>query len=377
MELLLNRDQVMKGVETAKAFAESATGLRVLQHAHVSAGFGKLRLTTTDLSLWCQVELKAETLNPGTALVPVKALGKVLKNLPQSRFSMCKDGEELVFAAGNSEIRVAGMEPDDYPEINMPEGRLLSMPLRASMVNDVAYAVSKDETRYTLCGVLMLVSGGRMKLLGTNGNRLSRVQCPLPPGSEVEQVDGEIKAIVPVRLLIEGVRLARQLGTPAILEVYEKAAAVRLNGSMTIWAGLIEGEYPDYEGCLPAEYAGSVAVPHGALVSAVGRLLNLSKGIRNPGVRLGMVQSHLEMRLLEVSDGVTSAVERVTTTRVTGTVPVLGVDVKYLSDALVRLSDSVWVQLMFSDGEGARPMALQSFESGGDRLLGVIMPRKL
>ena len=377
MELLLNRDQTVKGVETAKAFAESASGLKVLQHAYVSAGFGKVRLTTTDLSLWCQVELHAETLSPGTALVPVKALGKVLKNLPQSRFSMRKDGEELVFVAGSSEIRVAGMEPDEYPEIDMPEGRLMSMPLRASMVDEVAYAVSKDETRYTLCGVLMVVSGGKLKLIGTNGGRLSRVKCALPPGSEVDQPEGDIQGILPVRLLTEGVRLARQLGTLAVLEVYEKAAAVRLNGSMTIWAGLIEGQYPDYERCLSSEFVASVAVPQRSLCGAVGRLLNLSKGIRNPGIRIGMVQSQLEMRMLQESDGVTSAVERVTTTRVKGTVPVVGLDVGYLSDALARLSDAVWVELKFTDEEGKSMLAVQGFETGADRLLAAIMPRSL
>ena len=49
----------MKAVDVARNFAESASGLKVLQGVFVSAGFGRVRLTTTDLSLWCQVELES------------------------------------------------------------------------------------------------------------------------------------------------------------------------------------------------------------------------------------------------------------------------------------------------------------------------------
>ena len=67
MEILLNREQAMKAVDVARNFAESASGLDVLQGAFLSAGFGRVRLTTTDLSLWCRVGLDAQTLQPGTA----------------------------------------------------------------------------------------------------------------------------------------------------------------------------------------------------------------------------------------------------------------------------------------------------------------------
>ena len=61
MEIILNKDQAMKAVDVSRNFAESASGLKVLQGVFLSAGFGRLRLTTTDLSLWCQVELDAQT----------------------------------------------------------------------------------------------------------------------------------------------------------------------------------------------------------------------------------------------------------------------------------------------------------------------------
>lgn len=375
MEILLNREQTMRGVEAVRAFCESASGLKVLQHAHVSGGFGRVRVTTTDLGMWCQVELKGETVQPGTALVPTKAWGKVLKVLPARVFSMCKEGEDLVFSAGGSEVRVAGMEPEDFPEVNMPADRLLAMPLSPWMVNEVAYAVGKDETRYALTGVLVKVSEGKLEFVGCDGHRLSVVRGALPVGSVVDVPELDFKGIVPVRVMLEGVRLARQLKVAAVLELYEKAAAVRLNGGITVWSSLLEAEYPNVKATVPSEFSANLVVPCSALSSAVSRLLNLSKGAGNPLMILKSAGSELELSLAQGVDGVTSAVERVTTMKAEGSVPVLGLNVRYVADALARLCDSVWLRLKFD--EAYTPVVIESFEKGSERLLTVIMPRKL
>ena len=154
MEILLNREQGMKAVDVAKNFAESASGIKALQGAFLSAGFGRVRLTTTDLELWCQVELDAQTPQPGTALVPVRNLGTVLKTMPGSRVQIRSSGDDVVCEAGSSEVRLCGLDMAEYPDVEAPEGCVLSMPLTAALVDKVAYAVSKDETRYTLTGVV-------------------------------------------------------------------------------------------------------------------------------------------------------------------------------------------------------------------------------
>ena len=112
-----------------------------------------------------------------------------------------------------------------------------------------------------------------------------------------------------------------------------------MNGSVRIWAGLIEGPYPAYEGLIPSEYVGTVAVPKGALCSAVARIGALSKGRRPAAVALEVEGSQLVLRLAaDAGDGI-GAVERVAPARITGTVPVCALRINYLSDALARLPD--------------------------------------
>ena len=376
MQITFDRSQMLKAVNTAKSFAEGSSAMKILQSAFVSAGFGKVRLTTTDLSLSCQVELEARTPQPGTAAVPVRTLGTILKTLPNSRVSLRKEGDDVCLAAGSSEVRLAGVDAEEYPDVNPPQERLAAIPLPAALVNKVAYAVSHDETRYTLMGVNVEVGAAGLKLVATDGHRLAHYQAAsLPPGSVVDaDLEEAVTGIVPVRLLSEGVRLGSQLGSTATLELYEKSACIQVNGSLMLWADLIDGKYPAYEGTIPADWSGCITMPKGALGGAVSRLLALSKGCRVGRVRLAIEDGEMALTVKDDALGV-SAVERLTPSSVQGTVPVCGFNVRYVSEALERLPDSVRVQLKFSDEQGESPVAVVSPDCAG--LFAVVMPMRL
>ena len=377
MEITFDRSQMLKAVNTAKTFAGGASAaLKVLQSAFVSAGFGRVRLTTTDLDVWCQVDLKAQTPQPGTVAVPVRTLGTVLKTLPHNNVSLHTEGNDVCLAAGSSDVRITGLDCEEFPDINPPQGRLASMPLPASLVNKVAYAVSNDETRYTLNGVFVEVGAAGLKLVATDGPRLARYSAAsLPPGSVLDADQEEpVTAIVPVRLLLEGARLGSQLGSTAALELYDKAACVQVNGSVMLWAGLIEGQYPAYEGTIPADWSGCVTMPKGLLGRSVSRLLALSKGCRVGCVRVAVEDGEMVLTVEDDALGV-SAIERLTPSSVEGTMPVCGFNVRYLSDALERLPDTAQARLRFSDNRGQSPVAVESPACPG--LFGLVMPMRL
>ena len=375
MEISFDRSRMLKAVNTVKSFADSS-GLKVLQSTLMSAATDRMRLTTTDLSLSCQIELDARTPEPGTVLVPARALGTVLKTLPHSRVSLRKEGDDVCLSAGSSEVRITGVDPDEYPEISPPQERLAAVPLNPSLVGKVAYAVSHDETRYTLGGVCTEVGSAGLKMVATDGHRLARFAAPsLPPGSILDADPEEpVTGIVPARLLSEGVRLGSQLGSSAILELYEKGASVQVNGSVKIWADLIDGQYPEYEGVIPSEYTGCLTVPKSVLGSAVSRLLALTKGTKVGRVCLTVEDDEMVLQVEDAAGGV-SATERLRPSNIEGTVPVCGFNVRYLAEALDRLPDAARVQLKFSDDQGESPVAVESPECSG--LFALIMPMRV
>ena len=220
------------------------------------------------------------------------------------------------------------------------------------------------------------VGAAGLKLVATDGHRLACYSTSsLPPGSVLDaDMEEPVTAIVPVRLLSEGVRLGCQLDGSVMLELYEKAACMRVNGSVMLWADLIEGQYPDYEGVVPAAWSGCVSIPKGVLGSAVSRLLALSKGCRVGRVCLTVEDGEMVLKVEDAVMGV-AAVERLAPSSVEGTVPDCGFNVRYLSEALERLPDAARVHLKFSDDQGESPVAVESSECSG--LFALVMPMRL
>ena len=85
----------MKAVDVARNFAESASGLGVLQGALLSAEDGHVRLTTTDLGSGARSGLTPRHLNRARYLVPVRGLATVLKNMPGSRVQLRSEGDDV------------------------------------------------------------------------------------------------------------------------------------------------------------------------------------------------------------------------------------------------------------------------------------------
>ena len=214
----------------------------------------------------------------------MRTLGTVLKTLPHSRVSLRKEGDDVCLAAATSEVRLAGFDVEEFPDVNPPQERLAAIPLAglARQQGGICGFAGRDPLYLERC-VHVEVGAAGLKLVATDGHRLAHYQAAsLPPGSVLDaDLEEPVTGIVPVRLLLEGVRLGSQFGSTATLELYEKSACIQVNGSVMLWADLIDGQYPVYEGVIPSEYSGCVTIGNGALGSAVSRLVALSKGCRD------------------------------------------------------------------------------------------------
>ena len=143
---------------------------------------------------------------------------------------------------------------------------------------------------------------------------------------------------------------------------------------LLLWADLIEGRYPAYEGLVPSEWSGCVTIPRSVLGGAVSRLVALSKGCRVARVCLTIEDDEMVLTVEDAVLGVT-AVERLAPSRIEGTVPVCGLNVRYLWEAIERLPDTSRAYLKFSDDQGETPVAVES--PGCPGLFALVMPTRM
>ena len=168
MEITFDRSRMLKAVNTAKSFAEGSSAVKVLQGTFLSAR-GRQGPSDDDRPRRCGARSNWMPALPrrGPSRFPCKTLGTVLKALPHSRVSLRKEADDAIAwrpGLPKSVWRVVDVE--EYPDINPPCERLAAMPLPASLVNKVAYAVSHDETRYTLNGVHVEAGAAGLKAGG-------------------------------------------------------------------------------------------------------------------------------------------------------------------------------------------------------------------
>ena len=120
----------------------------------------------------------------------------------------------------------------------------LSQKLLKNMIGLTAFAMSHDETRYVLNGILFSFRDKALKMVATDGRRLAMIE-------KDAQESGNIKkdVIVPMKTIQE---LSRNLGDEGEVIFHFKENQLQISlGAVQISSRLIEGEYPNYDQVIP------------------------------------------------------------------------------------------------------------------------------
>lgn len=217
MKVAIEREELLKGILAVLDIVPSKTALPVLSNILIDARDGHaLRMSATDLDISITCTLTASIEEPGATTVPARKFSEIVRELPEEPLMLtAEEGRVSIQRQSGAEGTYALMSvpADDFPELpNEIEGPEItfsedeegapSSDVISDMVSKTAFAVSRDETRPVLNGVLWQVGDGRMTMVATDGHRLvkySRAQQGLP--------NGATDAIVPPRALNHLVKL--------------------------------------------------------------------------------------------------------------------------------------------------------------------------
>ena len=170
--------------------------------------------------------------------------------------------------SGSSYFKIIGMSVRDFPPVPATEGKFcyrVDQGVLREMLRKTSYAISQDETRRVLNGVLMAFKDNKLTMVATDGRRLALVEHEIefPPEAEAE-------LILPNKAVSE---LMRLLGNEGDLKVYaQKNQAVFEIGTTMVSSKLIDGVYPNYRQVIPGACDERVVIEREALLSALRRV---------------------------------------------------------------------------------------------------------
>lgn len=264
MNLTVKKSDLFAILSKAASVTENRATMPILASVLLDAQGDALTVSAYDLEVAYVGLVGAEVTKPGKMAVSAKALGDVVRSLPEEVVELRQDKTKLVITSGSAEFRLATTNADDFPAL--PEGvtgvgfSLDGLAL-AKLLGKVAYCQSTDETRYSLNGTLLEGMMSTLLVTATDGHRLahSSLGCNTP----------EFGGVIVSRKTTGLLRRVLAAGEVHV-EVSENALFVT-QGHEVIVARLIDGQFPDYQAIYPkTEHKSTLDVKE--LTSALGRL---------------------------------------------------------------------------------------------------------
>jgi DNA polymerase III subunit beta len=268
MKFTITRQNLHNGLAAVSASIPSKTTLPVLSNILFEAHEDGVWMSGTDLDVSVRVKVPADVKEAGSLTAPGKKLQEITRELPDQPVEVSTRGDQIELKCGRSNFKFNGLPADEFPslpQVAFDDGWRVSTKDLQSLIHHTSFAVSTEESRPILNGVLWELRDGRMRMVATNGHRLARMGVSASP-SDSPSAD----FIVPPAALQHVQRLFKG---DEELQVARGGNHLGFGSdSVQVFSRLIEGTYPNYEQVIPKDNDKVATVGKKALESAVRRM---------------------------------------------------------------------------------------------------------
>lgn len=268
MRAVCARKDLYHGVQTVSRAIAGRSAWPILNNILIQTEADHLRLTAFDLELGIECTVQAKIEEEGSLTVPARLVAEVLSTLPEADVQLSVDEQSAVnVRCEKSDYTLLGLPAEEFrPLPEIPDDRKFEITQSAlhGMINQTIFAVSPDESRAILTGILLVLEGEEIKLVSTDTNRLA-VRT-----SSVANASGEASCIVPRRALDEIGRLLEDEDSPVQISIADSQIKFIING-VTVVSRLIEGQFPNFERVIPTECERKLTIPADQLLACVRR----------------------------------------------------------------------------------------------------------
>ncbi len=269
MRFTISREKLQEGLAAVTASIPTKTTLPVLANILVEATEKGIRLSGTDLDIAVTTEVAADVEMPGAITIPAKKLSEIARELPPAPVRIAAVGEQrITLDCGRSHFKILGLPRDEFPafpSVRFDESWRIRSGDLIKLISHTSFAVSNEESRPILNGVLWELKPDTMRMVATNGHRLAKMDMPIKStGAPATDMIVPPKALEQVRRLFP---------EDEELEIAKGENHLGFRSPFTaVFTRLIEGPYPPYEGVIPRDNNRVAIADRTALTSALRRM---------------------------------------------------------------------------------------------------------
>ncbi len=291
MKFSVAKEKLLEGLQQVQNVVSTRTTLPILSNVLLQAHGDEIHLTTTDLDVGVRGSCEADVEKEGATTLPARRLFNIVRELPSSEIQIDVNGKNAAsIRSGQSFFKILGLPEEEFPPLPKFEDAKV-VTIRQKDLRDglrkTSYAISTDETRYVLNGVLFSFKDNKLTLVATDGRRLAMVEIELEfPRSH------EAEFIVPTKAVTE---LQRLLADDGEIKVSMGSGQIAFDLSKTLLVSkLIEGNYPNYRQVIPSEAKERIKLERETFLNSLRRVSLLASD-KSHSVKLSFSKNNIDI----------------------------------------------------------------------------------
>src|SRR5579875_3233223 len=347
MEFSVSKSDLVRELGLTQGVVEKKTTIPILSNILVETDHDKVWLTATDLELGIRCACPARIKKQGAGTIPARRLLDYVRLLPDADLQVkLAENQWASFVCGRSRTRIAGMSRESFPELpQMPEP-LAEIPLSvlSQMISSTIFAISAEESRFTLNGALLILRDTGLVMVSTDGHRLALVEKKI----DLSGLGASYRALLPKKAMSEIQKLANDDATKTIqFSGNDNHLFFRIDKRLLL-SRKLTGNFPDYERVLPKEHPHTLVIQRDELKAAIERVAQFADE-RSRAIRVQVSKGELKVHS-SISE--TGESEETIPVEHNGPDVEIGFNAQYLLDFLRSVEQSE-VEFHFKDANSA------------------------
>ncbi len=370
MEFSVKKFDLLEELNLTQGVVERKTTIPILSNLLCEAKGSRLAITATDLELSVCTSCEAKVKKEGAGTIPAKKLLELVRLLPDEeiRFKLLEN-HWVQIVCDRKAYKMVGMARDNFPAIPAFPHPLVKIPAKviSALITKTAFAISMEESRYTLNGGLLILKPETLAMVATDGHRLAVAETD----HKFEGLNSEVRLLVPKKAMVEVQRLAAEVGDEDQIEFARDDSHLFFQfGPRLLISRMLTGQFPNYEAVLPRENNKTVVLERNELNDALRRVSQLADQ-RSHAVKFALAKEGVELSASSPEYGeAKESIEK----EYKGEPLSIGFNAQYLLDFLAAAAEGpIAIELKDEQSAGQmRPLADEKY-----RYRYVIMPMRI
>jgi DNA polymerase-3 subunit beta len=370
MEFSVTKSALLNELSTTQGVVERKTTIPILSNLLVEAKGSQLTITATDLELSIRTSCEAKIKKEGAGTIPAKKLLELVRLLPEGEIKVkLLENHWVEITSDRKKYKLVGMAKENFPALPVMPHTLVKIPapIIENLIRKTKFAISMEESRYTLNGGLLILKPDTLAMVATDGHRLALAETD----HKLTGLNGEVKVLIPKKAMDEVEKLSSAAGSDAHIEFAKDESHLFFQvGHRLLISRILTGQFPNYEAVLPRDNNKNVVIERTELSDAVRRVSQLADQ-RSHAVKLAVSKEGIEISASSPEYGeAKETIEK----EFKGDPIAIGFNSSYMLDFLGAAADGpISIELKDEQSAGQmRPLADESY-----RYRYIIMPMRI